>query len=422
MTAKPCDLLIRNAGELLTLETGAPLPRQGPAMEDLGLLHDGAVAVTGERIVEVGKTGALEASFRPKEVIDAKGGLLAPGFVDPHTHPVFAATREHEFEMRVKGTPYEEIARRGGGILSSVRAVREASPEELEATTRRHLDGFLAHGTTTIEAKSGYGLTTADELKSLEVLAALQRTHPLDLVPTFLGAHEIPAEYRLNREAYIRILLEEMIPEVGRRGLARYCDVFCERNVYTVEESKRILTAAKDAGMKPRIHADEFSALGGSELAGELKAVTADHLVAITDSGIRALREGGVIPVFLPATTFYLDLPSDAPARKMIDAGLPVALSTDFNPGSSMTESMQFVLTLACVRLKMTPAEAFTAATVNGACAVELAEDRGRLAPDLLADIVLFDVPNHRALPYHFGVNHVRTVVKRGKVVVGPSP
>ncbi len=419
MAKKPCDLLLVHAGEMLTLDTGASLPRCGPDMADPGILNDGALAVAGERIERVGTSNALLADYEPGALLDAGGRLVAPGFVDPHTHPIFVATREDEFELRALGTPYEEIARRGGGILSSVRSVRAASRAELEAAVRRHLDGFLAHGTTTIEAKSGYGLDTEAEIRSLEALEAAAGAHPVDAVPTFLGAHEFPEEYRgERREEYVRKVIEEMIPAIAEKGLARYCDVFCERNVYTAEESRRILEAARASGLKARIHTDEFEAIGGTELAGEIGAVTADHLHVVTDEGIRALKAGGVIPVLLPAVSFYLNLPHDAPARRLVEAGLPLALATDFNPGSSMTESMQFVLTLASVKMGLTPAEAFCASTVNAACALELEEDRGRLAEGQLADLVVFDVPNHRLVPCHFGVNHVRTVVKRGKVVV----
>jgi imidazolonepropionase len=388
-------------------------------MRDLGFLPEGAVAVDAGKIVRVGPTVDLEADFAPEVRLDARGGVVAPGFVDPHTHPVFTATREAEWELRIEGIPYEEIARRGGGILSTVRAVRAASAEELEAATRAHLDSFLAQGTTTVEAKSGYGLSWRDELKSLQVLQRLQAFHPIGVVATFLGAHEIPAEHRNDREAWIRILTDQLIPEAATRGLAKYCDVFCERGVYTVEESRRILRAAQRVGLRARVHADEFSALGASELAGEMKAVSADHLVSITDAGIRALKDNDVIPVLLPATSFFLNLPHDAPARKMIEEGLPVALATDFNPGSCPCDSMPLVMTVACVRLRMTPAEAFTAATVNAAAALELQDEIGLLREGMQADLVVFAVPDYRRIAYRFGANHVAAVVKRGKIVVG---
>jgi imidazolonepropionase len=303
-----------------------------------------------------------------------------------------------------------------------VKALRKASKADLEAMVRPRLDSFIRHGTTTIEAKSGYGLSLADEIKSLEVLDSLSRSHPIGVVPTFLGGHEIPPEYRHDRRAYVKLLVETMIPEVARRGIARFCDVFCERNVFTVGESREILLAAKAAGLKPRIHADEFSALGASELAGEIGAVTADHLVAVKESGMDAMLAAGVIPVLLPATSFFINLPNDAPARRMIEKGLSVALSSDFNPGSSMTESMQMVMTMACVRLHMSPAECFTAATVNSACAVCAGDRIGMLAPGFQADIAVFGAPNYRMIPYHFGVNHVTAVVKAGNVVHESRP
>jgi imidazolonepropionase len=409
------DLIVQNASELLTL-AGPSVPRRGEDLSELGIIEGGAVACTGETLRAVGTTEDILSRFTAKRVIDASGGVVMPGFVDPHTHPVFARTRELEFEMRIRGASYEEIARAGGGILNSVESLRRASREELREATRERLDLFLAYGTTTVEAKSGYGLTLKDEIKSLEVLKDLGAEHPLDIVPTFLGAHEIPLEYRENRQAYVEKVAQEMIPEVARQGLAAYCDVFCERGVFTAEESREILEAARRAGMGLRIHADEFSASGGSLLAGELGAATADHLVAIDEAGLGALERGGVTAVLLPGTSFYLGLDHDAPARTMIERGIPVALSTDFNPGSSVTHSMQLILTLACVRLRMTPAEALSAATINAAYTLDRQGAVGTLEEGKLADLLVLTAPNHRYIPYHFGGNHVRWTVKKGRV------
>lgn len=389
-------------------------------MEDLGSVIDGAVAAVKGQVVAVGTTAEVEAtvSSGPEtKIIDARGKVVMPGFVDPHTHPVFAGTREDEFELRIKGASYQEIAASGGGIRASVRSLRQASEKELREQARPRLDRMLSFGTTTAEAKSGYGLNLAAELKSLEAIADLNREHPLDLIPTFLGAHEFPDEFRKNRGEYIRQICEEMLPQVVQRRLAEFCDIFCEQGVFEVQESRQILTEAKRAGLKLKLHADELAASGGSFLAAEMGAVSADHLVFVDDAGIKAMVEAGVIPVLLPGTTFSLGLDRYAPARKMIEAGLPVALATDLNPGSCMTESMPMIITLACLQMKMTPAEAITAATINAAHAVDRGNILGSLETGKRADLVVWDMPNYQILPYHFGVNLVDTVVKSGRVV-----
>ncbi len=343
---------------------------------------------------------------------------MLPGLVDSHTHLIFAGTREDEFELRLQGVSYAEIAARGGGINATVRRVREASREQLKELARRRLDRMLAFGITTVEVKSGYGLSPADEIKCLEVIAELNREHPCDLVPTFLGAHEIPAEYRHDREAYLRLVIERMLPEVAGRRLAEFCDVFCEQGVFSVAESERLLHAAADHELKRKIHADEFTPLGGAELAARVGATSADHLLHITDAGIEALAAAGTVATLLPGTAFFLGLPY-GPARRLIDRGLPVALASDCNPGSCMTENLPLIGSIACTQMKMLPAEVMAALTLNAAAALGRSDRIGSIEPGKQADLLVCDVPNYKLLPYHFGVNHVGTVIKSGRVVVG---
>ena len=407
------DLIVRDAAQLITMD--AP-PREG---EPLAPLADGAVAVNDGKILEIGATPEITAKHEALSTISAAGMVVTPGLVDPHTHLVFPAAREDEFEMRNLGLSYKEISLKGGGIHASVQKLRDMNREELIENSLPHLDIALAHGTTTMEVKSGYGLATKDEIKMLEAIAELDRSHPIDVVPTFLGAHEIPLEFRDNRKKYIALLINEMLPEVARRKLAEFCDVFCEAHVYTVEESRRILLAARKNGLKLKLHADEIEPTGGAELAAELKAVSADHLVAASDAGIYAMKKAGVVPVLLPATSFSLGTGKHARARKMLEAGLPVALATDFNPGTSFTESQQMTMALACVNLKMTAEEVLRACTINAARAIKREALVGSLKPGKRADIVIWNIPNFRHLGYHFGVNLAHTVIKNGKVVAG---
>jgi imidazolonepropionase len=417
---KKATLLIKNAKQLLTLSSGKKGPRVGEEMENLGLIEDGAVAVSEKKIIVVGKTKDVLAQVKvdkKTKVINARDKVVLPGFVDCHTHPVFGATREKEFELRIKGKSYEEIAQAGGGIRSSVRSVRQLSKDELIRLALPHLDRFLSYGTTTIEAKSGYGLSLKDEIKILEVIKKLNQIHPIDLVPTFLGAHEVPDEYREKREEYIDLLIRVMIPEVAKRKLAAFCDVFCEKNVFSIDESRKILETGKSYGLKPKLHADQLSPSGGAELAAELKAVSADHLEFISDLGIRRMGEEGTIAVLLPGAVFGLGKDNYPPARRMIEMGLSIALATDFNPGSSFTESMPIILSLACLRMKLTPAEAICAATINSAYAIDQGNSIGSLEPEKSADIIIWDVKNYKEIPYYFGINLVDTVVKNGEVV-----
>jgi imidazolonepropionase len=416
---KSIDLLIQNASQLVTLKSKQTGHRTGTHMEEVGIIEDGAVAVSGGKIAAVGKTEEVLQQIQTDnktKIIDSTDKVVLPGFVDCHTHPVFGATREEEFDMRVRGKSYQEIAAAGGGIKSSVKSLRSKSKQELIEFALPYLDRLLSYGTTTIEAKSGYGLSLEDEIKMLEVIGELNRLHPIDLVPTFLGAHEVPPEYKDKKAEYIDLIINHMIPEVAKRKLAVFCDIFCEKGVFDIDESKKILTAAKEHGFKLKLHADQLSALGGSKLAAELEAVSADHLEFIDDEGIRLMKDAGVIGVLLPGASFGLGMKEYPPAQKMIDAGLPIALATDFNPGSSFTESMPMIMSLACLMMKMTPSETVTASTINSAYAVEKANEVGTIEIGKKADLVIWNVQNYKEIPYHYGVNLVEKVIKDGKV------
>jgi imidazolonepropionase len=411
-------IIIRNAAQLICVARHGEAVKSGSAMRDLAIIEDGAIVIGGEHIDWVGPTAALPAAPPNAQVIDVAGKIVLPGFVDSHTHLLFAGTREDEFEQRLQGVSYAEIAARGGGINATVRQVRASSKEELKNLARRRLDRMLALGITTVEVKSGYGLSPADELKCLEAIAELKQEHACDLVPTFLGAHEVPNEYRHDRVAYLCLVIEQMIPQVAERHLAEFCDVFCEQGVFSVNESERVLHAAAEHGLKLKLHADEFSPLGGAELAARMGATSADHLLHVTPTGMDALRQAGTVATLLPGTAFFLGLPY-GPARKLIEHGVPVALATDFNPGSSMTENLPLVGTMACTGMKMTPAEVLTALTLNGAAAVGRSRHIGSIEPGKRADLLICDVPSYQRVFYHFGINHVGTVIKSGRVVVG---
>ena len=390
-------------------------------MSHLELIEHGALVFEGESIQWVGRESDVSTAFpkaRFEEIIDANGMLVTPGLVDPHTHPVFAATREDEFYMRNAGKTYMEIAEAGGGIRNSARRLRQADEGTLYNNGIRFLNRMLKSGTTTAEAKSGYGLSTESEVKSLEVIQRLDKNHPIDLVPTFLGAHEFPDEYRSDREGYVRLLIEEMIPLVAKRNLAKYCDIFTEAGVFDIDQSRRIMSAAKQNGFELKFHADELKSVGGAKLAAELGAVSADHLVYASDNGIAAMAKAKTIAVFLPSTTFFLGHKEYAPARKMLTAGVPVALATDFNPGSSCNTSLQATMTIAAIYLKMTPEEILNAVTYNSACAIGMQEKVGSLQTGKLADFVLWDAENYKQLPYFFAQNPVTSVFKRGQKVV----
>lgn len=390
-------------------------------MNELKIIEDGSVWMEDGVIRKVGKDEELATLYRDRlseaDVIDATGRLVTPGLVDPHTHLVYAGSRENEFEMRLQGATYMEIMNAGGGIHATTSATQKADHRQLYEESKRRLDRFLHHGVTTVEAKSGYGLTLEHEMKQLEVARELNETHEVDVVSTFMGAHAVPVSFKQDPETYVRLVIDEMIPEVARRGLAEFNDVFCERGVFTPEQSKRILEAGLKYGLKPKIHADEIEPYGGAELAAAIGCVSADHLLRASEEGIQAMAEKGVVAVLLPGTAFFL-MAEMASGRKMIDAGLPVALSTDCNPGSSPTVSLPFIMNLGCLKMGMTPAEVLTSVTINAAHAICRGHEIGSIEEGKKADLVIFDVPNYMSLSYYYGVNHVDTVIKNGRVVI----
>ncbi len=384
------------------------------------VLADAAVAVDGGVIIGVGPEVELEAEHDGGgaiERVDCCGGVLTPGLVDSHSHAVFGRWRADEYELRSRGVPYMEIARRGGGINASVRDLRDRSEDELVAVTRDRLADVLAFGTTTLEVKSGYGLTTEDELKMLRAVRRLDEETPLDLVPTFLGAHETPPEYRDDRDAYLDVVVTEMIPAVADAGLARFCDVFMEPGVFDAGQSRRVLEAGLEHDLVPKLHADELEPSGGAELAVELGAASADHLGAVSEAGIAALAGSETVATLLPGTLFFLGMSGYAPARALLDAGATVALATDFNPGSSATPSLPLILTIACSQMGMTPLEALVAATRGGARALALDDGTGMIRQGSPADLVLWDASDYREIPYRYGVRLARTVWKAGEAV-----
>lgn len=409
-------LAVINCSQLVTL-AGAKRARTGALMSKLSIIEDGAMLVRDGRVARVGAREEIEPLVRGDcEVVDAGRRVLLPGFVDAHAHPVFAGTRADEYELRASGVTYREIAARGGGIRSTVRLTRAATLEELIASGRRYGDWFLRTGTTTVEAKSGYGLTVEDELKILRAIRLLDQQTLLHYVPTFLGAHDIPEEYRARREDYVALVIEEMLPRVAREKLAEYCDVFCEERVFTVEESRRILEAARSLGLGLRLHADQLSLSGGALLAAELNATTADHLEHTDRVGIKALKSANVQPVLLPGSVYALGASRYPPAREMIEAGLALVLATDFNPGSSPTPSMPMILSLASTHLKMSTGEALTAATINAAYSLGRGAQIGSLEAGKRADFVIHDCADYREVAYFFGVEHAHRVYCRGRL------
>lgn len=411
---QPADLLIHGASEVAT-----PLgttPRGGAQLGALSVQPGAAIAVRGGRIAEVGPEAQLRAAYAPAAELDAAGGCIVPGFVDAHTHPVFAGTREGEFEARLAGKSYLEIAAEGGGIVSSMAGVREASEEQLVALLLLRLDRFLALGTTTVEAKSGYGLTLADELKCLRVLRAADAAHPVSIVPTFLGAHDYPPEYRERRAAYEDLVVQEMLPAVAEAGLAEYCDVFTEGHVFGLDATRRIAHAAVELGLGVRLHVDQLTPLGGAQLAAELGAASADHLEHVSPAGIEALGAAGVVPVLCPLVPLFLREEQEAPGRAMVAAGLAPALATDFNPGSCYVQSMPEVLSWGALRYGLAAGEALTAGTLNAACSLGRGGDRGSIEAGKRADLVITDLPHHGHLTYELGRSPVRAVVANGVV------
>ena len=408
-------LAVINCSQVVTL-AGPARPRVGAELRELAIVAGGLFVRDG-LIEKVGTEAEIEALIDAEtEVVDAGGRVVLPGFVDAHTHPVFAGTRVDEFEERSKGATYQEIAARGGGIQSTVNRTRAASVDELVAAGRRYAQWFLRGGTTTVEAKSGYGLSLEDEVKILRAIRQLDEETSLRYVPTFLGAHSVPPEYRARRDEYVSLLIDEMLPRVAREKLAEYCDVFCEEKVFTTDESWKILSAARCHGLGLRMHADQLSLSGGAKLAAELGTVTADHLEHTDAAGIAALKEAGVQPVLLPGSVYALGSTRYPAAREMIDAGLAVVLATDFNPGSSPTPSMRMILSLAATHMKMTPAEAITAATINAAYSLNRGEQIGSLERGKIADFVIHDCDDYRELAYFFGIEHPWRVYVQGKL------
>ncbi|PYL82110.1 MAG: imidazolonepropionase [Verrucomicrobia bacterium] len=408
------SIALLHASQLVTL-AGPPRARRGKELSELGIISDGAFVAAGGKITHVGKSTEIEKLCDGEtEVIDARGCIVLPGFVDAHTHLVFAGNRLDDFEARARGETYEQIAKRGGGIQTTVRATRAASEDELCALAKRRASWFLRNGTTMVEAKSGYGLTLEDELKILRVIQRVGKETPLETVPTFLGAHAVPAEFREDRAGYISLIIEEMLPRIARERLAEYCDIFCERDYFDVEDVRRILTAAKQHGLKLRMHVDQLTNGGGAKLAAELGATTADHLEQTAADGISALAKANIQPVLLPGSVYALGSKKYPDARAMIDAGLAVIVATDFNPGSSPSPSMPMMLSLAVTQMRMSPTEAVTAATVNAAASLNRMDEIGSLEVGKLANFAICDCEDYRELAYWFGGSLVRHVFVRG--------
>lgn len=414
-------IFVRNAAELITLKGSSDAPLIGERMSELGMISNGSVWIEHGTIVAVGDDKELMEMYRGRmheaTVIDASGKLVTPGLIDPHTHLVFSGTRESEFTMRLCGATYMEIMNSGGGIYATTTRTQAAPFEELFNESFERLNQFLLHGVTTVEAKSGYGMEWETERKQLEIAKALSQKHAVDVVATFMGAHAVPSKFKENPDLFVDVLVKEMIPKVAALGLAEFNDVFCEKGVFTLEQSRTILQAGKQFGLLPKIHADEIEPFGGAELAAEIGAISADHLLKATEEGLKSMAEKGVVAVLLPGTAYFL-MAESANARKMIDHGVPVALSTDCNPGSSPTVSMPFIMNLGCLKMGMTPAEVLTAATINAAHAINRGDQIGSIEMGKKADITIFNVSNFMKLQYLYGVNHTDTVIKNGKVVV----
>jgi imidazolonepropionase len=411
------SIIIKNIDCLVTCR--GSYKKSKAALNDAGIIENGFIVIVDNIIKEVG-SGEGYRNFLEEDslIIDGSGKTVTPGLIDSHTHLVYSGSRENELPLKLKGASYIEILKNGGGILSSVKKTREASFEKLVEESRSRLNLMLLHGTTTVESKSGYGLNFEDEVKMLKVNMELNRSHPIDIVSTYLGAHAIPEEYKSKRDEYVELMIKEIIPHIGENSLAEFIDCFCEEGVFSVEESRRILKAGIEKGLSVKLHADEIEPTGGAELAAELNAVSAEHLVGASEQGIEALAAKKVVAVLLPATSFYLMLNKFAKARHMIEMGVPVALATDCNPGTSPTESLQTLMTFACFGMKMLPEEIINAMTINAACAINREKKIGSIEAGKTADITIFNSKNLNYLIYHFGTNAVHTVIKNGKVVV----
>jgi len=408
------NLLIKNIKQLVTVSTKGKPYKSGTEMRDLGIIENAAVMIQDGLFSWIGPSTKL--SQEPDDsidTIDASDLIALPGFVDSHTHTVFAGSRENEFALRTEGKSYQEIAVSGGGILSTVSATRETSKKELKKLASRHLDTMLKQGTTTVEIKSGYGLNEDAEIKLLYIINELGDEGLMNIVPTFLGAHAIPEELKENPDGYVDLICKRLLPYVANHKLAKFCDAFCESGYFSVEQCRRIFETAKSLGLGIKIHADQLSQIGASRLAVEMGAISADHLEKIDDAGISALKQSGTIAVILPGTSFFLNC-EYAPARKIIDSGIPLAIASNFNPGSCMSHSMPLMMTIACTQMSLTPEEAICAATINGAAALGLSNTLGSIEAGKQADIVLFNVPNYRYLMYHYGIDHVAKLIKHG--------
>ncbi len=413
------DLVVAGCRELVTCV--GPLPKRGPALRQIGAVENGWLASSRGAIVYAGDEAGFRAAVAPEPgavTIDARGLTALPGFVDAHTHLPFAGDRAEEFGLRIQGWTYQQLAERGLGIQTTVKATRAASLDDLVALTLGRLDRMLLSGTTTVEAKSGYGLNLEDEIKQLEAVRAAAARHPVDVVPTFMGAHDVAPEYRDRRADYVRLLVDTIVPEVRRRGLAEFFDIFCEPGAFTLEETRTLAAAARAAGFKLKVHADEFVSLGGAELAADAGAVSAEHLIAVSEAGIARLAGSETAAILLPGVPFFLMMDKKAPARRLVDAGAAVALASDFNPGSSHISSMAFVLQLGVFTLGLTVEEAICACTANAAYALRRHDAVGSLEPGKKADVLLCDIPGHVSLAYEAGRNPVRTVIKNGTIVV----
>lgn len=405
------SVVLHHANQVVTLDSRWITPDN-----PLGVIEDGAIWLEDGRIRWVGPSEEIDrGGHASAKWLEMRGQVVLPGLIDSHTHAIFAGNRAGEFEMRLQGKSYQEIAAAGGGILKTVEATRKASKPELYDSTRERLLRMLGFGVTTAEVKSGYGLDFDSERKCLEVLKSLQADAPVQIVPTYMGAHDIPVEYRHNVDDYVDEVVGRQLPAIAREDLAVFCDVFCEKGYFDVPQTRRILEAARDYGLKLKVHAEEFNDTGGAELAGALKAVSADHLLHISDKGIAALKAGGTVATLLPGTAFFLRIQDYAPARKLIDAGVPVALATDFNPGSCMTENLQLIMTLACLQMGMTPVEAIRAVTLNAARALDLHHDRGSLEVGKRGDLAVFAVASYPEILYHYGVNLITDVFVGGR-------
>lgn len=411
-------LFFRDASQLLTL-AGPPVPRRGTDSRELGIIHDGAVLTQGERILAVGATAGLAREARRLRAIsiDCRGRVVMPGFVDSHTHLLFAGNRVEDFERRLEGQSYEEIARAGGGIRSSAERFREARPGQLITQAGRFLHQFAAHGTTTVEVKTGYGLDPTQELRALAIIRRLRERSPIELVPTLLAAHALPLDFRGKREAFLKRVIGELIPVAARGRLAEFVDCFCDRGAFSATECRRVLAAGARHGLVPRLHAEQLTHSGATRLAVSLRAASADHLDRIRKADLRALGRSDVVATLLPGANFHLGLGHYPPARELIDHGAAVALATDFNPGTSPTLNMQFILALACSQMRMMPAEALSAATINAAHSLRRADRLGSLEPGKQADLVVMDVADYREIPYYFAWNHCLLTVKRGGII-----